>query len=99
MVETPQIFFTYAREDTEAVEKVYRRLHDEGLKPWMDRKDILAGESWDSAIKRAIRRSDFVLIFLSKNSVNKRGFIQKEIRSGLEIWSEMLSDDIRGFNL
>jgi hypothetical protein len=89
-----QIFLSYAREDEEKVENLYQRLSDEGFKPWMDTKDILPGEKWPSSIRKAIRRSDFFLLCLSENSVDKRGWIQKEIREALENLQGMLDSDI-----
>ncbi|HID62398.1 MAG TPA: TIR domain-containing protein [Anaerolineae bacterium] len=94
MKATPQIFLSYAREDEEKVKKLYQKLSDAGFKPWMDKKDILPGERWESSIRRAVRRSDFFLACLSANSVQKRGVIQKEIRYALDIWQEKLEDDI-----
>jgi hypothetical protein len=90
----PQIFLCYARQDRAEVENLYRRLSDAGFKPWMDKKDILPGERWQSRIPKAIRRSDFFLACLSAKSVDKRGFLQKEIRDALDIWREMLDSDI-----
>lgn len=90
----PHIFLSYAREDFEGVLELYNKLQAAGFKPWMDKKNILPGEKWEQSIWKAVRRSDFFLIFLSANSVNKRGFLQKEIREALNIWKEKLEDDI-----
>jgi len=89
-----QIFLSYAREDEEQAEDLYQRLSDAGLKPWMDKKDILPGERWKSSIRKAIQGSDFFLACLSANSVTKRGFLQKEIKDALDVWEEMLDSDI-----
>jgi hypothetical protein len=91
---TAQIFLSYAREDEGKVEKLYQELSDAGFKPWMDTKDILPGERWQSSIRKAVRRSDFFLACLSANSVSKRGWIQREIRDALDIWQEKLEADI-----
>jgi hypothetical protein len=92
--EDAQIFLGYAREDEEKVEQLYQKLSDAGFKPWMDKKDILPGERWESCIPKAIRHSDFFLACLSANSVNKRGYLQKEIKDALDTWQKMLEDDI-----
>jgi hypothetical protein len=89
-----KIFLSYAREDEEQVKKLYQKLSGAGFKPWMDKKDILPGESWKFRIPRAIRESDFFLACLSCNSVNKRGWIQREIKDALDIWQEKLDSDI-----
>jgi hypothetical protein len=89
-----KIFLSYAREDEKKVEELYQKLSAAGFKPWMDTRDILGGEKWESSIKKAIQDSDFFLACLSTNSVDKRGWIQKEIRVGLEILQGMLDSDI-----
>ncbi|HID20518.1 MAG TPA: toll/interleukin-1 receptor domain-containing protein [Methanophagales archaeon] len=89
-----QIFLSYARDDKEAVEKLYQKLLEAGFKPWIDTKDILPGERWKSSIQKAIRCSDFFLACLSAKSINKRGFLQKEIKIALDICREMLDSDI-----
>ena len=88
------VFLSYAREDEEQVDGLYRKLFDAGFKPWMDQKDILPGEKWRFSIRKAIRHSDFFLACLSANSVNKRGFLQKEIKDALDIKQGMLDSDI-----
>lgn len=89
-----QIFLSYAREDEKQVEALYQKLSATGFTPWMDKKDILPGEVWESSIRRAIRGSDFFVACLSANAVGKRGFLQKEIKDALDIWQEKLEDDI-----
>jgi len=46
------------------------------------------------SIQGAIRRADFFLACLSPISVNKRGFVQKEIKEALDLWREKLDSDI-----
>jgi hypothetical protein len=89
-----QIFLSYAREDFERVSEFYDRLYYAGFKPWMDKKDILPGERWEHSLWKALHDSDFILVCLSKNSVNKRGFLQRELREALDKWKEKLEDDI-----
>jgi hypothetical protein len=90
----PRIFLSYASEDFERASDLYYRLHGAGFSPWMDKRDIVPGERWERSIWNAVRRSDFVVILLSRSSVTKRGFLQKEIREALKIWEEKLEDDI-----
>jgi hypothetical protein len=94
MKATAQIFLCCAEEDENRVEDLYQRLSDTGFKPWMYKKDLLPGERWKSRILQAIRRSDFFLACLSTNSVNKRGYLQREINDALDILQEMLESDI-----
>ena len=94
MKATAQVFLSYAREYAEEVEDLYQKLSAAGFKPWMDTKDLLPGERWRSSIQKAIRHSDFFLVCLSANSIDKRGWIQREIKQALDIWQEMLDSDI-----
>src|SRR5882762_2613289 len=80
----PRIFLSYAKEDKHKVSLIYRRLLAEQMSPWFDVKDLLPGQDWDKAIVEAIRSARFVLVFLSNNSVNKRGYVQTEIREALD---------------
>jgi hypothetical protein len=89
-----RLFLSYATEDSRAVGELYDRLHQAPYEPWMDRRNILAGEDWKRSIERALRQADFVLVCLSTRSVTKRGFVQREMREALELWKEKLADDI-----
>jgi hypothetical protein len=91
---TAQIFLCYAREDGKEVENLYQKLSAAGFKPWMDKKDILPGEKWESCIEKAIQRSDFFLACLSDKSVRKRGWVQRERKQALDLWQEKVEDDI-----
>ncbi len=94
MKATTHIFLSYARPDEGKAKNLYQELSDAGFKPWMDKIDILPGESWEFRIDEAIRCSDVFLACLSTKSVSKRGFLQKEIKNALDIWQGMLDSDI-----
>lgn len=83
------IFLCYASEDREKVRAVYEQLQKNGFNPWMDKEDLLPGENWRSEIPRVIRESDFILIFFSKTSVGKRGYVQTEFNLALDVLTEI----------
>jgi hypothetical protein len=89
-----KIFLSYAGEDETEVRGIYQRLALEGFKPWMAPDDILPGENWSRSIERAIRDADFFIPILTKNSVDKRGFRQRENKQALDIWLEKMARDI-----
>jgi formylglycine-generating enzyme required for sulfatase activity len=89
-----RIFISYAREDEVRVKQLYRRLADAGFQPWLDREHIIPGMKWEPAIKKALKQSDFVLVCLSATSINKRGFLQREIKQALEQAEEKLEHDV-----
>jgi len=75
-----RIFLCHASDDKPQVRDVYYRLKAEGFDPWLDTKDLLPGQEWDLEIEVALEQSDFVMVFLSKRSVGKRGYVQREFR-------------------
>jgi len=60
-----QIFLCHANEDKPQVREVYRRLKTEGFEPWLDEENLVGGQLWRQEIPKALRASDFILIFLS----------------------------------
>jgi hypothetical protein len=89
--QTPLIFLSYAKEDGSKVKVIYKKLRREHLNPWLDIADLLPGQEWDKVIIKTIRHARFVIVFLSKNSVNKRGYVQKEIKEALDA-AEMMPE-------
>ena len=89
-----RIFVSYAREDFDQVEPLYEALKKRGHKPWMDKKDMLAGQQWEARIRSEIEGSDFFIACISKKSITKRGFVQKEIRFALEVLSTIPQEQI-----
>ena len=85
----PRIFLCHAKEDKEHVRDLYRQLKAAGYHPWLDEEDLLPGQDWDLEIRRAIRGSGFFLACLSKASIDKRGYVHKEIKMGLDELDQM----------
>ena len=83
-----RVFLSYAREDEEQVDSLYKSLQGEGFEPWMDVKNLTAGENWISAIEQAVEDSDFFIALISKNSIDRRGFIQREMKFSLDSLSQ-----------
>ena len=89
-----QVFISYARPDREVAGDLYDWLKQNGFDAWIDFKKIKGGQNWDLEIKRALDRSTVVIIIWSKNSVDRRGYIQREIKIALDKYQEKLYDDI-----
>lgn len=94
-VKPTQIFLSYASPDRDRVLQVYDYLIKNGYPDvWIDCKNLHPGQLWELEIQRNLRKSEIVLVFLSNISVNKRGFVQKELKTVLKYLDEKLSDDI-----
>ena len=85
----PRVFISYVKEDFTRVEPLYDKLKEQGLNPWIDRVNLLPGVDWDREIVRQIKQSHFVLFCLSHRSLNKRGYVQKELRTALRVFEEI----------
>lgn len=84
-----RVFISYAREDVDAAERLYRSLKRRGANPWMDVKDLKPGQRWQAVIEREIESCSHFLALLSSRSVPKRGFVQAELRRALEVLDRM----------
>ena len=89
-----QIFLAHASEDKPAVLALYNRLKQAGYKPWLDKKNLIAGQIWRDEIPKAIKASQIFLACLSGKSANKQGYIQRELRIALDTFGEMLPGTI-----
>lgn len=77
------VFLAHASEDKRFVRELYSKLQENGLDPWLDEKKLLPGVRWDDEIKNAIKKSRIFLACISRNSVSKSGYIQKELKMAL----------------
>ncbi len=81
-----RIFICHASQDKSIVRELYQRLLlEDWLDPWLDTKNLLPGQDWRIAIEQAVESADIIIVCLSRNSVNKEGAIQKELRYAREI--------------
>lgn len=76
-----KIFLCHASNDKPKARILYNMLLQyEGLNVWLDDENLLPGQDWDMEIRNAVGDSDIVIVCLSKDSVTKAGYIQKELR-------------------
>lgn len=84
-----KVFLCHASQDKPNVRELAQRLYSEGwIDPWLDEDKLLPGQDWQMKIEEAVETSDAVVICVSSNSVNKEGFVQKELRYAKEIYFE-----------
>jgi TIR domain-containing protein len=83
-----RVFLCHSSDDKPAVRDLYRRLQEDDIQPWLDEKELLPGQEWQETISSAVRASDVVLVCLSRQSVSKEGYLQREIREALRVEEE-----------
>jgi hypothetical protein len=83
-----RVFLCHSSSDKPIVRGLYEKLRSDSMQPWLDEEDLLPGQDWETEIRKAIRASDVVLVCLSKGSITKVGYVQKEIRDVLDVADE-----------
>lgn len=84
-----KVFLCHASADKPIVCQLYSYLEEHGIQPWLDIENLLPGQDWQREIPLALEKSDAIIICLSNNSVDKKGYIQKEIKFALDKVLEM----------
>jgi hypothetical protein len=90
-----RVFLCHSSQDKSIVRELYQRLlAEKWIDPWLDEEKLLPGQDWDLEIEKAVESSDAVIVFLSKGSVSKEGYVQKELRKVLDIALEKPEETI-----
>jgi len=90
-----KVFLCHSSNDKPAVRDLYQKLRAESwIQPWLDEEELYPGQDWETEIEKAVESSDVVLVCLSNGSINKRGFVQKELRFALDVALEMPEETI-----
>jgi hypothetical protein len=84
----PLVFLCHSSGDKERVRELYWKLRTDGVRCWFDEVDLRPGDDWDREITRAIKKSKYVLVCLSKASISKSGYVQREIKKALDVADE-----------
>ena len=88
MNESDLVFISYAREDRSWADRLYMDLRKNQINAWLDVRCLAAGTDWHLEIKSAIRRCSYFILIVSKYSINKRGFVQREIKEAIDVLQE-----------
>lgn len=83
-----KVFISYAREDESKAISIYKSLEKISIiKPWIDVYDLSPGDDWEYKISHVLENCQFVIILLSKHSINTVGYVQKEVREVLDLYN------------
>ena len=89
-----RIFLAHASEDKSRVKQLYKNLKEKGFSPWLDSFDLVPGQNWREEIAKAIKNAAACLACLSKRSVAKEGYVQREFRYALTACADRPSGSI-----
>jgi hypothetical protein len=80
-----RVFLSHASEDKDRVRWLAARLREDGFDPWLDQERLLPGHRWEAEIVDALRQCDAAIVCLSAKSVEKVGYVQKELRRVIDV--------------
>jgi hypothetical protein len=83
-----RVFLCHAFADKPQVRVLFKRLQADGFEPWLDETKLLPGYQWKHEIIKALSDSDAVLVCLTRQSVSKTGFVQREISAAIDLAEE-----------
>ncbi len=89
-----KVFICHSKLDGPAAQELFIYLNDREAAPWLDSKSLIGGQDWRQEISAEINKSDAIVICLSRNSLNKEGYIQTEIKYALEKAKEVPKGNI-----
>jgi hypothetical protein len=88
------VFLIYAHADKETVRRLNGRLLRDGIHVWRDAEKLQPGQNWQAEIRKALLKSDLVIICLSEKFNEQRGYRHEELKLALERARLIPSDEI-----
>ena len=89
-----KVFLSYSSDDRRAVRRLYRRLKADGFDAWLDQENLSPGDDWRQTIESEVSTTDAVVVCISRGSVNREGFLNREIRIALDEADQRLPERI-----
>ncbi|MCP4179718.1 MAG: toll/interleukin-1 receptor domain-containing protein [bacterium] len=83
-----KVFLSYSHIDKPIIRDLYKKLNKQWIDVWFDEEKLFPGQNWSFEIQKAINSSDVIIVCLSSQSINKRGYLQKEIEFALDVADE-----------
>lgn len=77
-------FLSLSKKNIRTGRKIQKHLWNLGIRVWFFELELLPGDLWEEILKRAIWDSDSFLVILSKASIQKKSYVQKEIKWAIE---------------
>jgi len=80
-----RVFLCHSSNDKPAVRELYQKLRAEPwIEPWLDEEELYPGQDWNMEIEKAVEAADAIIVCLSKGSITKEGYVQRELRTVLD---------------
>jgi tetratricopeptide (TPR) repeat protein len=87
------VFLSYAREDSEAAQRIAEALRGRGVEVWFDQSELRGGDSWDAKIKQQIKECAlFVPLISAQTNARAEGYFRLEWKLAVDR-SHLVADD------
>jgi len=90
----PNIFLIHAHTDRAAVHLLYTRMLKDGINVWLDAESLQPGQDWQHEIRKAILKSELVIVCLSRKFDKQPGYRHEELNIALEKAKLLVGDEI-----
>jgi hypothetical protein len=82
----PSVFISYVKEDQARAERLFERLREEGLNPWIDKDGLRFGAQWSDTLEDTVSKDvDYFIVLQSRAlSERKESYVYKEVSIALE---------------
>lgn len=91
----PTVFLAHSSGDKTYVREIYRLLELDGFHPWLDEKNLIAGQNWELEVAKAVEAADAIALFLSSRALDNAGYLHKEIRLALDMAERLPEEAIK----
>ena len=78
----PVVFISHSSKDKRFVRKLAADLQRRRIRPWLDEREILVGDSLHRRISDGIEKANYLILVLSEASI-KSGWVEREVNAGL----------------
>jgi hypothetical protein len=80
-----RVFLCHSSNDKPAVRELYQKLRAEAVDSTLaGRRRTLPRQDWNMEIEKAVEAADAIIVCLSKGSITKEGYVQRELRIVLD---------------
>ncbi len=84
-IDAPTVFLCHAHENKTVADDIYKRLSQKGIRPWLDKENLIGGDNWNREIEKSINEIDYMVILQSDIMKNMcESYFFKEIHLALE---------------
>lgn len=83
-INSPYVFLAYARDDGQPVLSIRDLLVSAGCVAWLDCRELVAGDEWESKLRDALKRAEFFVPCVSKATQSRKRYFHEEVRLALE---------------